>query len=148
MGDLRIKILTFSSGSSHYEKQRCNLKFCFIYKYHPGMIAISTITISLAFSPYIVRFFPRFRATSITWRCFLLLTGNVLSYLVVSGVDEMVRKDPSGFLAFIVIGVSRVFQGACSGIFFVIVQVRIVKLLNRIHYIYENVALNALTLRS
>ena len=87
------------------------------------MIAISTITISLAFSPYIARFFPRFQAISITWRCFLLSTGNVLSYIVVSGVDEMARTDPSGFLAFTVIGISRVFQGACSGIFFVIVQV-------------------------
>ena len=43
--------------------------------------------------------------------------------MVVSGVDEMARTDPSGFLAFTVIGISRVFQGACSGIFFVIVQV-------------------------
>ena len=40
-----------------------------------------------------------------------------------SGVDEMVKKDPSGVLVFIVIGVSRAFQGAFTGIFFVIVQV-------------------------
>ena len=40
-----------------------------------------------------------------------------------SGVDEIVKKDPSGVIAFTVIGVSRVFQGACSGIFVVIVQV-------------------------
>ena len=47
----------------------------------------------------------------------------MLSYFVMSGVDEMVRKDPSGDFVFIVIGLSRAFQGACTGIFFVIVQV-------------------------
>ena len=47
----------------------------------------------------------------------------MLSYFVMSCVDEIVKKDPSGDFVFIVIGVSRVFQGACTGIFFVIVQV-------------------------
>ena len=97
--------------------------FLLIVDDRPGLIALSTITISLAFCPYIARSFPQFRVISITWRCFLLLAGNVFSYFVMSGVDEMVRKDPSGVVAFTVIGASRAFQGACSGIFFVIVQV-------------------------
>ena len=47
-----------------------------------------------------------------------------------SGVDEMVRTDPSGDFVFIVIGLSRAFQGACTGIFFVIVQVSKYRLKN------------------
>ena len=36
----------------------------------------------------------------------------------------MVQQDKSGVLVFVVIGVSRAVQGACTGLFFVIVQVR------------------------
>ena len=41
----------------------------------------------------------------------------------------MVRQDKSGVLVFIVIGVSRAMQGACTGLFFVIVQVNVTGIL-------------------
>ena len=52
----------------------------------------------------------------------LMLSGGI-SKIILSGVDAMVDKDPSGDLVFSVIGLSRAVQGVCVGMLFVIVQV-------------------------
>ena len=88
-----------------------------------GTVAISTMLLTQAVSPYIARFLPRFRAQPLTRRCLLLVTGNMACYFVMSAVDVMVETDPGGGLVFAIIGVSRALQGVCSGLFFVIVQV-------------------------
>ena len=51
-----------------------------------------------------------------------------------AAVDVMVEKNPGGALVFTVIGVSRALQGVFAGLFFVILQVRLVLLCLNIQF--------------
>ena len=64
----------------------------------------------------------------------MLITGNILCYFVMAAVDVMVEKNPGGALVFTIIGVARALQGVFAGLFFVILQVRLVLLCLNIQF--------------